>query len=274
MISQVIDTTYQPRFTSSDLSASITERIKELAQATDEARMTEEMREYLETCAKFHQYSPCNVWCILMACPDATNVAGYQKWRTFNRYVKKGEQGIPILAPIFIQENPDDPTSRQELKGFRVVYVFDITQTEGEPLPEPPNWKSPEQNAILSQRLIDFATLKGISVTVKKLDGNTQGLSRGGEIELDPTAGTKTLIHEIAHELLHQDENRPMDKTIRELEAESVAYVVGKHFGLDGLSSPNYVALHGATSEMILDHLERIRKGAGEIINALDVLVV
>jgi len=270
MITQGIDTTYQPRFTSSDLSASITERIKELAQATDEARMTEEMLQYLETCAKFHQYSPCNVWCILMACPDATNVAGYQKWRTFNRYVRKGEQGIPILAPIFIQENPDDPTSRQELKGFRVVYVFDISQTEGEPLPEPPNWKSPQQNAILSQRLIDFAKQKSITVTIKRLDGNTQGLSKGGEIELDPSAGTKTLIHEIAHEILHQDENRPMDKTIRELEAESVAYVVGKHFGLDGLSSPNYVALHGATSEMILDHLERIRKAASELISQLD----
>jgi hypothetical protein len=270
MITQVIDTTYQPRFTSSYLSASITERIKELAQATDEARMTEEMLQYLGTCAKFHQYSPCNVWCILMACPDATNVAGYQKWRTFNRYVRKGEQGIPILAPIFIQENPDDPTSRQELKGFRVVYVFDISQTEGEPLPEPPNWKSPQQNAILSQRLIEFAKQKSISVTIKKLEGNTQGLSRGGEIELDPSAGTKTLIHEIAHELLHQDENRPMDKTIRELEAESVAYVVGKHFGLDGLSSPNYVALHGATSEMILDHLERIGRAAAEIINKLE----
>ena len=61
-----------------------------------------------------------------------------------------------------------------------------------------------------------------------------------------------------------------MDKTIRELEAESVAYVVGKHFGLNGLSSPNYVALHGATSEMILDHLERIRKVATELINTID----
>lgn len=270
MITQAIETTYQPRFSSSELSASITERIKELAQATDEARMTEEMCAYLETCARFHQYSPCNVWCILMACPDATNVAGYQKWRSFNRYVRKGEQGIPILAPIFVQENPDDSTSKQELKGFRVVYVFDISQTEGEPLPEPPNWKSPEQNAILSQRLIDFAKQKGISVTVKKLEGDTQGLSRGGEIELDPSAGTKTLIHEIAHELLHQDENRPLDKTIRELEAESVAYVVGKHFGLDGLSSPNYVALHGATSEMILGHLERIRKKACVIISLIE----
>ena len=158
---------------------------------------------------------------------------------------------------------PQDRSSRASGSCMSLI----SPRPKGNHLPEPPNWKSPEQNAILSQRLIDFAKQKGISVTVKKLDGNTQGLSRGGEIELDPSAGTKTLIHEIAHELLHQDENRPMDKTIRELEAESVAYVVGKHFGLDGLSSPNYVALHGATSEMILDHLERIRKAAGEIIN-------
>ena len=64
-----------------------------------------------------------------------------------------------------------------------------------------------------------------------------------------------------------------MDKTIRELEAESVAYVVGKHFGLDGLSSPNYVALHGATSEMILDHLERIRRTAVAVIDALEFTI-
>jgi hypothetical protein len=128
MLTQV-DTTYQPRFTSSELSASITERIKELAQATDEARMTEEMCEYLETCAKFHQYSSCNVMCILLTCPHATNVAGYQKWRTFNRYVCKGEQGIPILAPIFVQENPDDPTSKC-LDGTLRCYTDDPRKAE------------------------------------------------------------------------------------------------------------------------------------------------
>lgn len=265
------ETTYQPRYTSGDLSASITDRIKELAQATDTARMTDEMLRYLETCSKFHQYSPFNVWCILMTCPQASVVAGFQKWRSLNRFVRKGEKGIPILAPLIVKEDPDDPGSRQVLRGFKVVYVFDVSQTDGEPLPEPPNWKSPEQNAVLSARLVEFANQHGITVVVKKLGGEAQGVSKGGSIDLDPSAGTKTLIHEIAHELLHRDENRPDTPVVRELEAESVAYVVGKHFGLDGLSSPNYVALHGATSEMVMGHLERIRKAAAEIINALEV---
>lgn len=269
MVTQT-EATYQPRFTSNDLSNSITERIKELAEATDTARLSEEMLRYLESCSKFHQYSPCNLWLILMTCPQATVVAGFQKWRTLNRYVRKGEKGIPILAPIIVQEDPDDPNSRQVLRGFKVVYVFDVSQTDGEPLPEPPNWKSPEQNAILSGSLVGFANSKGITVTVKKLSGDIQGVSKGGTIELDPSAGTKTLIHEIAHELMHRDASRPIDPTIRELEAESVAFVVGKHFGLEGLSSPIYVALHGASAEMILGHLERIRKTACEMINQLE----
>lgn len=272
MVTQT-EAAFQPRFTSGDLSASITERIKDLAEQTDAARLSQEMTRYLETCSKFHSYSPFNVWAILMTNPNATAVAGFQKWKSLNRFVRKGERGIPILAPLIVKEDPDDPGSRQMLRGFKVVYVFDVSQTDGEPLPEPPNWKSPEQNAVLSARLVEYANSKGITVTVKKLAGDAQGVSKGGAIELDPTAGTKTLCHEIAHEVLHRDTNRPDNSIVRELEAESVAYVVGKHFGLDGLNSPNYVALHGATSEMVMTHLERIRKAAAEIINALEVCI-
>ncbi len=152
------ETTYKPRFTGNDLSASIVERIKELAQATDTARLGKEMTRYLETCSKFHHYSPFNVWCIIMTCPSATVVAGFQKWHSLNRYVRKGEKGIPILAPIIIPEDPDDPNSKQQLKGFKVVYVFDVSQTDGEPLPEPPDWKSPEQNAVLSAKFDKFCS--------------------------------------------------------------------------------------------------------------------
>lgn len=104
---------------------------------------------------------------------------------------------------------------------------------------------------------------------LKDFAKDIQGVSTGGAILVSPEAGTKTLIHDIAHELLHQVKDAPTGSTIQELEAESVAYVVAKHFGLDGLSSPNYTALHGATAEMILEHMERIRKSATEIINAL-----
>ena len=271
------ETTFAPRFTKSNLLNSITERIEELAQATDAACMSDEMLRYLDVYSKFHNYSIYNVFCILMAFPQASQVAGFQRWRSMGRYVRKGEKGIPILAPILLKEDPDDPDSDKVLRGFKVVYVYDISQTEGEDLPEPPNWKSPEKNKELEEKLILFANKRGIQVKVVKQRGDTQGVSKGGIIEIDPSAGTKTLIHEIAHELMHRDENRPTDSSLRELEAEAVSYVISKHFGLNITSSPNYCALHGVNSELIMDHLERIRKTAIVIIKEIEkelILVV
>jgi hypothetical protein len=202
--------------------------------------------------------------------PDATMVAGFHKWISMKRFVRKGERGIAILAPVLVPEVNEDGIQVEKLVGFKAVYVFDISQTDGEPLPEPPNWKSHVQNARLTKRLMDFAESRGILVQVNKLQGETQGVSMGGTIIISPNAGTKTLIHEIAHELLHHKETKLMLHSERELEAEAVSYIVGKHFGLEGLSSPNYVALHGATAEMIMEHLERIRYIAKEIIQALE----
>lgn len=268
-----MDTTieYTNRTKSSELQSQITAHIQELAEATDAARMSAEMLRYLDTCAKFHAYSPNNVWLIVLAKPDATAVAGFKKWQTLGRFVRRGEHGIPILAPIITTVEKLDGTEEQKLVGFKVVYVFDFSQTYGKPLPEPPDWKSPEKNAELIHRLFGFAQAKGIQIKVMELERDIQGASLGGKILIDPSAGTKTLIHEIAHELLHQSDDAPIDRTIRELEAESVAFVVAKHFGMDGLSSPNYVALHGATAVLILEHLERIRNAAAEIIRSLEL---
>jgi len=265
-----MDTQIQPHNSATDLKSRITEHIQELAQATDAARVSEEMQRYLDMSAKFHQYSPFNVWLILMEKPTATVVAGFHKWISMKRFVRKGEHGIAILAPVFAPEVNEDGEQIEKLVGFKTVYVFDISQTDGQPLPEPPNWKSTEQNALLRERLQDFAANKGIVVNVKQLPGETQGVSLGGTIILSPQAGTKTLIHEIAHELLHHKQHEVTSQTIRELEAEAVAYVVCKHFGLDGLSSPNCVALYDVTAEMIMQHMERIRSTAAEVIQAIE----
>ena len=255
---------------SQQLKNTITATIQELAAATDQARMSQVMQDYLATCARFHHYSFNNQWLICLAMPDATQVAGFCKWKEMGRFVRKGEQGIPILAPIVIK-NKVDP-DQKDLVGFRVVYVFDLSQTEGEPLPEPPEWKSPEKHQELLERLFAYADHKGIQITVRELPGGAQGVSKGGMIEISPQAGTKTVIHEIAHELMHQGENRiTTDPAIRELEAESVAYVVAKHFGMEDLNSPNYNALWGGDAEMILGHLERIRGVATQIIKSVDV---
>jgi len=261
----------QNQNSSADLKARITERIQELAQATDTARVSEEMLRYLDLCSRFHQYSPCNVWLILMSQPNASYVAGFKKWQSKGRFVRKGEHGIPILAPIFTTVINKDGEEEQKLTGFKIVFVFDVSQTDGDPLPDPPNWKSPEKNAELMNKLTKFAQDKGIQIQMKHIGHDIQGVSLGGKIILDPEAGTKTLIHEIAHELLHHKENVLSGCTHRELEAESVAYVVAKHFGLNELSSPNYVALHGATAELIMDCLERIRNTTAEIIQALEL---
>jgi len=257
--------------TSVDLKQRITSHIQSLANAMDTARASLEMFRYLETCAKFHQYSTYNVFQILMTRPDATQVAGFKKWRTLGRSVRKGERGIPILAPLISTFTAEDGLEREHLVGFKIVYVFDISQTEGEPLPAPPDWKSPRKNAELQERLLRFAASRGILVEVEPLGRDIQGLSTGGRIVLDPEAGTKTLIHEIAHELLHHQVLAvPVEREVRELEAESVAYVVARHFGLEGLASPNYILLHGATKDMLYEHLERIRNTAAEIISALE----
>jgi len=252
------------------LNAIIKEHLEDLAKATDQARVSEEMVHYLEFCAKFgHQYSASNVWLILLACPDATHVAGFNAWKKIGRYVKRGEKGIAILAPTFYRENPDDEESPKILRGFRVVHVFDFAQTDGQPLPEPPNWKSPEKNLELQMKLFDFAEQNGIQVTIKELEGETQGISTGGSIVLSPEAGTKTLIHEITHELLHQVENTQLSIAEKELEAESVAYVVCKHFGLNRLKSPNYIALHGASTKELVLQMDRITNTANAIISAI-----
>ena len=264
-------TTIAPRFSSKELQQQITSHIQELAEAADAARVSEEMLKYLDMCARFHHYSLHNVWLILLANPETILVAGFHKWKSLGRYVCKGEKGIPILAPMLVKVEGDEDGDKEILTGFKTVYVFDVSQTDGEPLPEPPDWKSPEKNAELTERLICFAEAKGISVAFQELVGDTQGVSTGGSILLSPEAGTKTLIHEIAHELMHQDENRPADKSIRELEAESVAYVVARYFGIDGLASPNYVALHGANMEMIMSHLERVRDTSAYIINSIEL---
>lgn len=260
----------QSNITTKDLQSKITDRIQELAQATDAARISDEMKRYLDMCARFHHYSLCNLWLILMAKPEATYVAGFKKWQTLNRYVRKGEHGIAILAPILTSITNDKGEEEQHLVGFKVVYVYDISQTEGEPLPKLPEWKSSEQNTELMSRLTRFAQDKGILIQVKHIGHDIQGVSLGGKIVLDPDAGTKTLIHEIAHEMLHHGEKALSNSSIRELEAESVAYVVAKHFGMGDISSPNYNALHGATSNLIIEHLERIRNAAVEIIKALE----
>lgn len=254
-----------------DLQKKITGYLEALALETDEARRSEAMHKYLEFSSKFHSYSPANVMLIMLSKSDATNVAGFHTWKKMNRFVKKGEHGIPIYAPMIRKDDLDANDSPKVLTGFRIVYVFDISQTTGDPLPPAPDWKSPEKNEELKNKLIAFATNNRIEVVFKDLHGETQGVSMGGLINIDSSAGTKTLIHELAHEMMHQDGHCISDRSIKELEAESVAYVVSKYFGLEGLHSPNYIALHGVSSQDFVASLSKIQEVSREIINSLNI---
>lgn len=262
------------QITSNDLQQKITDYLEELAKETDLVRKSEEMQKYLNFVARFHQYSPSNIFLIMLAKPNATRVAGFQAWKMLGRYVKRGERGIPILSPLISKEDPDDDNSLKVLHGFRIVFVFDIAQTDGKPIPPVPDWKSPEKNLELSRCLVQLAERRGISVTFKELNGEIQGVSMGGAIEIDKDAGTKTLIHEIVHEVLHQNEKIYEDRVFKEMEAETVAFVVSKYFGITNLKSPNYLCLHGISSKMILQDLSIVLKCANQIITEVSEQLV
>jgi hypothetical protein len=249
-----------------DLNATLSESIEKLAASTDAARQSSEWRAYLSTLSKFHKYSTGNIWLIAMQNPNATRIAGYTDWiKHHHRYVKKGEKGIAIFAPC--------PKKDTDEIFFKVVYVFDVAQTDGEPLPELPEWRTLIQSEELQDRLIQYANANGITVEIKMRDDNALGESRGGSIEITPDAGIFTLLHEIAHERAKHKERRKQGETSREqeeLEAESIAFVVAHHFGIDAPFAANYLVGLKATAQTIKDATATIRTIAAEIITALE----
>lgn len=271
MYSKFDKTNYKTRYEAKDLKGDVEARIMALAELTDTAALSEAVSQYLETMARFHNYSLWNTMAIIIQNPNASVVAGFKKWMTMGRFVKKGEKGIAILAPIFAKKEDKTGKEVSALVGFKTVYVFDISQTDGKPLPEAPEWKSPEKDAELEAALVKVMNANNINFqVVDVIRGDAQGVSKGGTIHVIKEAGTKTFIHELAHEFLHQGnktEEWKLDKKTVELEAEAVGYVVASHFGLDDLSSPNYIALFQNAGKDIIARLDRISDTAQTIIN-------
>ncbi len=280
------------------LKQSITASIETLAAETDQVRISDTVKRYLDTLSNFHKYSWHNQLLIWIQRPEASRVAGFQTWKQkFGRQVKKGEKGIAILAPSIYkpkktEEEPEEEDAgatkvetldREESQSesqrmyFRVVYVFDVEQTEGDPLPEEPDWHDHEKDAALEDALLAFAKSKGIQVEISEDLGNAEGSSSGGKIRLLPTAGTRVFAHELAHELFEHCKPEVRVNTTRqqrEIEADAAAYVVAQHFGLRAESAPNYLALWQAAGKDILACLERVRVVAMEIIQAVDSLAL
>jgi antirestriction protein ArdC len=262
----------------SELNANIRSTIEQLANETDAARQSELFKAYLRTSAAFWEYSWHNQMLIWRQKPDASFVGGFHTWLKCGRYVRKGERGIAILAPMFFKDKAkrDDGTEAETKRiWFKVVHVFDISQTDGTPLPELPTRSAGDRGQDMCDRLLRFAESRGIAIRfVEKCRLNgAAGTSRGTEIEIrtseqDITTQAATLAHEVAHSLLHWTadgqkittrEGKPIDRRQRELEAEATAYVLCNYFGIQS-PSDFYLATYDVNAAMLLEAVETISK--------------
>ncbi len=185
----------------------------------------------------FHPYSFFNVSLILSQRPDATLVAGYKRWQELGRCVCEGEEGIAILAPLF-RKDPDDP-GRQLLNGYKRVYVYDVSQTEGDPVAAPATSRRLEGDGEAVQRALitleAFAVGEGFTVEHELELGQVLGAywPHIGKISLhavlSPLQRLRTFVHLVSHALLHD----PTDSARAKLEAESCAFLVLYRLGLD-----------------------------------------
>ena len=283
----------------------ITDRLEAGIQALFES---EQYKAYLTAMSKFHNYSFNNTLLIAMQKPDASLVAGFGKWRDdFERHVKKGEKGIKILAPspykVKKQMEKIDPATQNpvigadgkpvteereiEIPAFRVVTVFDVSQTEGKEIPD---IAVSELTGSVEQYQNFFAALEKASpvpIAFENIEGGAHGYYHLEEKRIAIDEGMselqtlKTAIHEIAHAKLHaidkdapaiEQADRP-DRRTREVQAESVAYAVCQHYGLDTSDySFGYVAGWSSGQELseLKASLETIRKAANELITDID----
>ena len=234
-------------------SNNVDEILKSLEEGIRDYMETDAYKTYLKAVSRFHDYSTNNVMLITMQMPDATLVAGYSTWKnSFHRYVKKGEKGIRIIAPMPVtvekeQERYDEygNVSLEKVKvtipRFRAVTVFDISQTDGEPLP---NINPKELSAEVSDYGRFLSALERssrIPVSYIDIEGSAKGYfhTQKDEIyiqkDMGQTQTVKTLIHEMAHSYLHNMDNGGalVPQKTKEVEAESIAFSVCTYFGID-----------------------------------------
>ena len=288
------------------------EKLKEitdrLEQGITELFDSERYKEYLSVMSKFHNYSFNNTLLIAMQKPDASLVAGFSAWKNnFGRNVMKGQKGIKIIAPspfkIRQEVEKIDPHTQKPIIGkdgkpvteekeitipaYKVVSVFDVSQTEGKELPD---IAVDELTGDVDRYKDFFAALEKTSpvpIAFENIGGGSHGYYHLEDKRIAINEGMselqtlKTAIHEIAHAKLHdidlnapKDEQQPrVDRRTREVEAESVAYTVCQHYGLDTSDySFGYVAGWSSGRELseLKSSLETIRSAAAEIINSID----
>ena len=288
------------------------EKMKEitdrLEQGITELFDSERYKEYLKVMSRFHNYSFNNTLLIAMQKPDASLVAGFTAWKNnFQRNVIKGEKGIKIIAPspfkVKQQMEKIDPHTRKPVMGkdgktvmeekevtipaYKVVSVFDVSQTEGKELPDIAVDELTGDVDRYKDFFIALEKTSPVPIGFEKITGGAHGYYHLEDKRIAIDEGMselqtlKTAIHEIAHAKLHdidlnapKDEQQPrVDRRTREVEAESVAYTVCQHYGLDTSDySFGYVAGWSSGRELaeLKGSLETIRSTAAEIINSID----
>lgn len=287
---------------SDDMTDVLTEWVEDLQDATEDARESETFREWLDTLAQFHDYSSRNALLIKLQKSDATRVASMSTWNDLDRSIKSGSSAIWIRCPIITQKCPEcgnapnyhsqvecdnhedgNPDEWDEgVVGFRPGMVFDVSQTEGEPLPESPDVDAQADDdahaeAVRSQ-LLEAADALGYPVTVvdpaeweREAKAVADTNASPPEVEIQdraPAAAAGDLAHELAHAYLHSG-SETSTKRGREVEAEAVAYVVGRYFGLDVEGSRFYLAgWAGAETDEIRERMDAISRAAEAIIEA------
>ena len=249
--------------------------IVELSKALERGH-SEGLRKYLAAMARFHRYSLCNILLIVSQRPNATRVAGFQAWKQFGRFVRKGSKGILILAPILRRKTAEQADIEDEPSGmpvgFRAVHVFDLADTDGQPLP---SIAETQGNPIgHTDRLKQFIAQRSIQLEYSNDIYPAQGLCLPGKITLlpgqSPAEEFATMAHEVAHALLHQQERRAQTtKCIRETEAEAVAFVVCESIGLQAQRSVDYIQLYSGDEQTLTESLEHVQRASAEILSAI-----
>ena len=257
---------------------------EELA-ASLKAGKSDKLKEWMAVCAKFSNYSLRNCLLISQQKPDASQVAGFRKWPKLGRQVKKGEKGIAIFAPLVYKKKDDskpppseDENGKRELRGFKVVHVFDISQTEGDDLPEPHTVGGEPGPWVAKLETIIAAA--GIELEESDDLGGADGMSTKGRIVvakgLSPANRFSVLVHELCHEETHSKSVRKgTTKKSRETEAEAVACIVAQAVGLDAnQSASDYIQLYAGDVETLTASLDVIQKEACSIIERLHSMEV
>ncbi len=230
----------------------------------------------LSVAARFHRYSPNNLLLIYVQRPDATLVAGYRSWQQLGRQVIRGERGIAILAPVITRADPepDKEATSKVLRGFRVTRVFDVSQTDGKPLPDAgPSLLAGGSPRGLWDRLADQVHAAGFTLDrggCGEANGYTDHVRRHVRVREDVSSAqaSKTLAHELAHVLLHGPDQPARARHVAEVEAESVAYVITAAAGLptEGYSVPYVASWASGDSDVIREAATRVLSTARHII--------